>query len=755
MKKVLAILLALAMVFSMAGVVSADTQLSQEGSTEVTYTTEQGYTLSIPSDVVFSSDNLESENIVKATNVLLPDGALLEVTVQSNNEFNLVYGSGLTVSKIPYTVTRYDGSAVSASNNVVLQVSSGVTENSADLTFSTTEEDIGKATLSGAHKDNMAFFVEIKGVSSSEGTTEEPSEIYIGNKAQLLAFAKSVNDGNSYSGKTVKLTADIDLAGEEWTPIGPNADDSKKFKGTFDGQGHTISNLYVETDAGYTAAGFFGALNGVAKNFVIDGATIKHISTGGATDNGIAVVAGSLYTSGTIDGVTVKNAVVEGNRYTGGISGYTYGTVKNCKVIDSTITAVPNAVGQGYDNGDKVGGIAGYWSSESTYSMTGNTVEKVTLKAYRDVGGITGTAHCVTADNFKGNTVKDVLIIVDQKTNNYGNKDENAGEIVKRVTNGALGVNVNTFENVVISKVPTPNDEGAFEIATEADFRAFAWSVNNGNNYAGKTVKLTADIDLEGKEWTPIGSNDKPFKGTFDGQEHIISNLVVNGGSKSDQGLFGKTDSGEIKNLVVNNAKVSGYLDIGAVAGTPYTSKYTNIKLTGHVEVSGFAYVGGVGGKNAYADWTDITVEVDEGSFVKAYSINTAGNAYRTYVGGVIGFMGEGGHKFTNVNSNIDVIGSTCDVGGITGIAHYGNSFVNCVCTGDVIITDAEEANEAEQMGGIAGVWHNQNGCTVTFTTCQFSGTLTANIIEGVDLSDNIIYGAPYLSAGTGQVVVN
>ena len=66
----------------------------------------------------------------------------------------------------------------------------------------------------------------------------------------------------------------------------------------------------------------------------------------------------------------------------------------------------------------------------------------------------------------------------------------------------------------------------------------------------------------------------------------------------------------------------------------------TNIKVTGHVEVNGMAYVGGVGGKNAYANWTGITVNVDETSYVKANSVEN-GNAYRTYVGGVIGFNGE------------------------------------------------------------------------------------------------------------------
>ena len=216
------------------------------------------------------------------------------------------------------------------------------------------------------------------------------------------------------------------------------------------------------------------------------------------------------------------------------------------------------------------------------------------------------------------------------------------------------------------------------------------------------------------------------------------SNLVVNGGSNSYQGFFGNTYNGHIKNLNFENAKVTGYLGVGVVAGRPYTSKYTNITVTGHVEVNGMAYVGGVGGRNAYASWTNITVDVDDSSYVKADSVED-GTAYRTYVGGVIGFMGEGGHTFKNIYSNIKVIGSTIDVGGIAGIAHYGNNFENVVCEAPSIeITNAGEEADAREIGGIAGVWHNANGETVTFKDCVV-GENTVLTSKIVDSDNNVV----------------
>ena len=280
--------------------------------------------------------------------------------------------------------------------------------------------------------------------------------------------------------------------------------------------------------------------------------------------------------------------------------------------------------------------------------------------------------------------------------------------------------------------------ENPYLINNINDLIVFRNNVNAGNKYSGKYVKLTADIDLNNENWTPIGTSSNPFNGTFDGQNNTISNLVINGGSNSDQGFFGRTNDGEIKNVTFKNAKVSGRLNVGVVAGQPYTSKYTNVNVTGHVEVNGMAYVGGVGGKNAYADWTNIKVNVDGTSYVQANSVEN-GTAYRTYVGGVVGFNGEGSHTFKNISSNIKVKGSTKDIGGVFGIAHYNNKFENITFTGYV-----EAPEGAKEVGGIAGVWHNEEGTSVTFTNCTSTGTVkvgdvttTGSIVGGAYNPDN------------------
>ena len=303
--------------------------------------------------------------------------------------------------------------------------------------------------------------------------------------------------------------------------------------------------------------------------------------------------------------------------------------------------------------------------------------------------------------------------------------------------------------------VPVIDDNAkTVEISSASAMSAFAVMVNNGEAFENYTVTLNADIDLNNQPWTPIGTSTNAFKGTFDGNGHKISNLKAGTNSQNDVGLFGYTTDGTIKNIHIHNAEIKGYLNVGVVAGTPYTTEYSDIKVTGLVKVEGYAYVGGMFGKNAYANLTDLTIEADEGSYVRAES-----NNYRTYVGGVVGFMGEGGHSVSDVVSNIDVYGSTCDVGGITGIAHYNNQFINCKCTGDITLGNAQDPGDQFEIGGIAGVWHNENGTTVTFTNCSFTGTLTTRL-NGVDYSEGIadtnkITGKAYSTTGTGQLIIN
>lgn len=107
------------------------------------------------------------------------------------------------------------------------------------------------------------------------------------------------------------------------------------------------------------------------------------------------------------------------------------------------------------------------------------------------------------------------------------------------------------------------DDTDITEISTLAELEAFRDNVNNGDTYEGKTVKLTADIDMSGKygegkeSWTPIGTEEHPFNGTFKGLGHMIDNLYINS-KNMNSGLFGHTENKSI----INHLTVGGCMNV-------------------------------------------------------------------------------------------------------------------------------------------------------------------------------------------------
>ena len=253
---------------------------------------------------------------------------------------------------------------------------------------------------------------------------EDVTEFDIYDVESLLAFATLVNSGNTFEGATVRLAADIDLTDVEWAPIGTDA--NNKFKGTFDGQGYTISNLtYVNEEKSASPVGLFGFLNGTVKNLNLENVTIDALS-----DTGIAAVAGKIFNTGLVENVKVNNATINGNRYVGGIAGHAYGTITNCSVTNTTIVATPDNLTGSYDNGDKVGGIVGYLPNDgNSNTVTGCTVDTLTISAYRDYGAVAGAAG---GSRVTGNTVTNVTNERNMEQDYDQSKPENWGNPVGR-----------------------------------------------------------------------------------------------------------------------------------------------------------------------------------------------------------------------------------------------------------------------------------------------------------------------------------
>jgi hypothetical protein len=246
----------------------------------------------------------------------------------------------------------------------------------------------------------------------------------IDTSAELAGLASIVNAGtDTFEGHTVVLGASIDLLEARWTPIGtatghlqaienPNyaanyvaITDIKPFAGTFDGNGMTISNLYINR-INNSYLGLFGVLGA--------GAVIQDLTVSDAFVSGFeatAIVAGLARGAVTVSNVTVTNSELVAGHWAAAILGYVAsgGTVTGSTVSNTTVT------GYLYDvdaNGDKIGGLIGYVNDP--YTITNNTIDGVEIYGYRDTGALVGFVNYNLENTITGNTVTDVVLRLDK-----------------------------------------------------------------------------------------------------------------------------------------------------------------------------------------------------------------------------------------------------------------------------------------------------------------------------------------------------
>ena len=235
----------------------------------------------------------------------------------------------------------------------------------------------------------------------------------------------------------------------------------------------------------------------------------------------------------------------------------------------------------------------------------------------------------------------------------------------------------NNWISYAASEYATPITGKEVVIASAEELALFAKQTNAGTNYAGYTVKLTANVDLGRFMWTPING----FTGTFDGGNYTVSNLKVYSEDKSGVGfgLFGNSSATAIKNIKIHNASVYGNSAVAALIGKCFTTKIDNAHVDGLIQIgvttnSGYnpnynsSYFGVIAG-HGYPTITNCTVKGANGSAVVG----------GRQVGGIVGFMSET-MKDAVLNcevENIKLVGSRC-VGGIAGWLHYMGNVRRC-----------------------------------------------------------------------------
>lgn len=211
--------------------------------------------------------------------------------------------------------------------------------------------------------------------------------------------------------------------------------------------------------------------------------------------------------------------------------------------------------------------------------------------------------------------------------------------------------------------------DSVFELRTAAQLRGLAELVNTGIDFYQQEVRLTNDIflndttgyrdwehDASGylEQWTPIGTEEKPFCGTFDGRGHTIYGLYINRGMASYyQGLFGLVLDGAIRNVQMKDAFIKAHDHVGGIAGMiGYTSEIRGSSFQGKVIGTGHM-VGGIVGK---AEEYNRIIDCGNMGDVQG----------QRRVGGIVGSFAFG--EFYNCFNRGHIKGRHEEVGGLIGV---------------------------------------------------------------------------------------
>ena len=234
----------------------------------------------------------------------------------------------------------------------------------------------------------------------------------------LINVAELVNGGKTDI--NITLGKNIDLTGKGWTPIGTNYE--KRYKGTFDGRGHTIKGLTVTTNDQFV--GLFGYLDkaGTVKNVVMEGIQItsNHVLMSGNTGGVVGYswgtiencsVSGSVSGTNCVGGVVgsqkagsiigcSSSAIVKGTRYVGGVAGEKWGTMTACYATGNVTLEINSP--QDLSGGGVVGLNGG--STVLACYATGNVNSKGSNTGNVHIGGLFGDNYTVvTACYWKNN----------------------------------------------------------------------------------------------------------------------------------------------------------------------------------------------------------------------------------------------------------------------------------------------------------------------------------------------------------------
>lgn len=438
----------------------------------------------------------------------------------------------------------------------------------------------------------------------TEASPDWDSYTEISTEQELLDLA---GDDTKWGGNYV-LAGDIQLTGGSFSPIGT---ETVPFSGKFSGNGHVLTNVKISAAGDYI--GLFGYNTGTITYVGIESG---EISGGNCTGSICGLNAG------TITGC-YNNAPVTGKESAGGVCGKNSGTVQmsyNTGAVTGTLktggvcgesadrSTLANCYNTGMLVGDSVvGGICGSVESSADVSSSFSMAE---ICGNSEIGGNIGTGpskNCFYSkdlflkEDFGGPVeTKDLT----SRLSGFSGDIWERGSYTKGTENGRYRSDNYTLISL---KGVGKAQSGELRMYNYFTVSGDSWRYYNPITTADEFQKLTqnsamwrrnyvlqSDIDLSGRNITPIGNEVTPFYAHFSGDGHKISNLIINQPDSDNVGLFGYV-SGWLYDIITENGSITGRNNVGGIFG--YASGTRGRCVNGNA-VSGVRNVGGICGES-------------------------------------------------------------------------------------------------------------------------------------------------------------
>lgn len=526
----------------------------------------------------------------------------------------------------------------------------------------------------------------------------------IGNAGQLFWFASLVNGDSTYAdfdkqnkSANAVLTADIDLNGREWIPIGNYSNGkSIEYKGRFDGQNHTISGFKITQKEDHS--GIFGKIVGATvENFTVKGDITLNKqgnSIGGAVGkaSGATIsnvssyvnisMKGGYYVGGIVgystDKSSIKKCCNAGNisgssSYIGGVAGSLYGTIENC-YNTGTISG-----------GYSVGGILGTVETNGLSSSTVKYSHNVGAISCGDkAGGIIGLPGLNTASNCY---YLDTCGSSDKYGTSKTAEQFSSGEVAYLLNNYVTSGKQIWYQNIDNGKAP--NDYPKFEGGTVYCGYKCNETEKAYSNYPLNSTLTDHHFNIYGfciycGAYQPAYLNsDGVYEISNAGQLFWFASLVNGDRTKADfDSQNGGANAVLVKDIVVNDGDISKLASTQLESlrkwnpiGTPDNSYSGQFDGQAHT-ISGIYF------NNSNADNVGLFGYTRGGADI--YNVGVV-NSYiegRNCVGGIVGRNNNSGVTIQKCFSEATIIGNE-DVGGIEG-STYGGKIINCYNAGSV-----------------------------------------------------------------------